>query len=103
MLDEDVKIKFIELLKEIAAGDLSNVDKHYGICGALCDSVCDDEIGYSFVQKNCKDWDNFRGTPNIPTGAYNLLGRNWQGEQLALRQSLAQHLLTKLDEDTYVL
>ena len=106
MLDEGVRIKFIKLLKEIVVGDLRNVDKYFGLYFAL-DSLTGtittyEEVGYSFVVKNCVDWKYFSGNPNIPTGLYDR-NCNWEGKQLKLRQSLAQHLLTKLEENTYVL
>jgi len=113
MLDEDVKDKFIKVLKEIVAGDLSNVDIRLGMCNTLFELRAEYRFfeGYKIVRCNCEDWEHYSGCIYYPVSgeqvyknySYDILDGLWQGEQLTLRQSLAQHLLTKLEENTYVL
>lgn len=105
-MDDEIKEGFIKLLKEIINGDLSNVDKWYGLCGNLSNTVDLSRVwstlGYDFVENNCSDWKHYSGIKVLPIVGFRR-SKNWQGEQLELRQSLAQHLLTKLEENTYVL
>ena len=106
-MDNRIKECFIKVLKEIIDGDLSSIDKWYGLCGNLSEvTICSSKpycnLGYNFVENNCSDWKHYSGLRETPIIGFNR-STNWQGEQLKLRQSLAQHLLTKLEESTYVL
>ena len=101
-MDNDIKESFIKVLKEIIDGDLTWVDTDYGICFNLSElsEKGDWTIGYNFVEENCSDWPMYSGNSEFPISGYDDR-TNWQGEQLELRQSLAQHLLIKLEEGTY--
>lgn len=106
-MDDETKLLFRNLLLDIVQGDLEAVDIHYGLCGNLSLAVPNDNedttLGYLFVGQNCSDWSYFSGCTLLPVGGGYSNRSKWQGKQLKLRQSLAQHLLTKLEENTYVL
>lgn len=85
-------------LKEDAICD--NIEfKDDGIChllSCLCESS-----KYGFVKENCGDWNHFSGDLSYPVSSKEVFSyhRNncdlWNGEQLELRLSLIDHLLTK--------
>ena len=52
------------------------------------------EDAYYFVQKNCSDWEYYSGNLCYPVSDDNNYGK-WEGENLKLRLSLIDHLLTK--------
>ena len=109
MVSEQDKNKLIRLLTLVTKGKLELIDTELGLCRGLKDIVSNYFSAYTFVRLNCKDWSRFSGSPDYPVDGFDgylhhlRAGTLWQGEQLKLRQSLAQHLLTKLEENTYVL
>lgn len=84
-------------LKEIEEFGESNV--WGGICYLL--SLMLNYDVYSFVKENCSDWEFFSGDCDYPvSGKEAFLYNNrhfdlWKGEQLELRLSLIDHLLSK--------
>ena len=86
------------LLKEDAIS--GNIQKgHFGICYLLSDMVVYN--AYRFVSDNSRDWEYFSGDYNYPVSGEEVFnyhadnGDIWKGEQLELRLSLIDHLLTK--------
>ena len=90
-----------EALLILKEDDISrNIKKGYcGIC-QLLDLLCN-RIAYRFVKENCSDWEYFSGDCNYPVSGEEVFyyymdnGDLWKGEQLELRLSLIDHLLTK--------
>lgn len=70
---------------------------HYGICYNLSGVTGDFDLSYDFVGVNCSDWDFFSGCYLNPINNY-LDKPLWEGEQLELRLSLIDHLITKARE-----
>ena len=81
------------LIKEKAlTGDIDELES--GIC--YCLSILTDSVDFAhdFVRDNCEDWEYFSGDINYPIEGYKI-GNLWKGEQLKLRLSLLDHLITK--------
>lgn len=88
-----------EALNKIIQNDLRGISYYFGLCRFLNDILTSN--GYDFVANNCSDWVEFTGNTSYPVVGYFNHNNKWVGKQLILRQSLAQHLLTKLENNTY--
>lgn len=82
------------VLKEQAV--TGGVDKpSYGICYNLFNLTDSINLSLDFVADNCEDWEHFSGDVDYPIEGYNDDCDLWEGEQLELRLSLLDHLITK--------
>jgi len=94
--------KLMDTLERAAKGELKEYEHVAGLCNLIWD-YCSN----NFVAKNVVDWEHYSGNPTFPIGGIKIYNNNfimntlWEGEQLELRKSLAKHLLTKLEENTY--
>ena len=70
-------------------------DPHYGICYNLAAITEDIDLSYDFVRNNCSDWEFFSGLFEYPVELSDGCDL-WEGEQLELRLSLIDHLITKV-------
>lgn len=98
MGDRDLRL-LKKCLNNIIQGDLRGISYYFGVCRYLDDIL--DCNGYDFVNNNCIDWIEFTGDVSYPVRGYFKHNDKWSGKQLELRQSLAQHLLTKVEQNIY--
>lgn len=80
------------LREQAVAGDIDSPE--YGICFNLYELTGEGSLSYDFVGDNCEDWEHFSGEIDYPIKDY-CAGNLWEGEQLELRLSLLNHLITK--------
>jgi hypothetical protein len=93
-----------KFLLAVIKGNLTVLDsKEHGICANLMFTegminIADKSCGstYDFVSGNCSDWKHFSGSRLYPVSTQFSTNGLWEGIALELRQSLCQHLLTKL-------
>jgi hypothetical protein len=98
-MDTKVKNKMLKFLTAVVAGDLSVLENNrYGICFNLSEYVGldDDYCGYDLVEDYGHEWEHFSGDYTFPVKESNNLTPKWECNQLVLRQSLCEHLLTVL-------
>lgn len=107
-------------LQDIIDGNLENVDQYLGICGNLKRrlkyrkpiGIKAYKYSYDFVGELSHDWKYFSGNSAYPIpsthkdineeDSFNNYPLDmWKGKQLKLRQSLAKHLLAKLEGECY--
>lgn len=69
----------------------------FGICYNLAVITEESGLSYDFVRNNCYDWEFFSGLFEYPVELSNDCDL-WEGEQLELRLSLIDHLITKAQE-----
>lgn len=88
----------LSILKEdVISGNMKK--GHCGTCLLL--SLLTEYNAFRFVKENCREWEYFSGDYNYPVSGEEVFdyhtdnGSLWEGEQLELRLSLIDHLLTK--------
>ena len=93
----EIKEALLQIKEDAKIGDIK---KHiFGICSIL--SNISGSNGYLFVNSNCSDWEYFSGDLHYPVSGKDIWIKHayknslWEGEQLDLRLSLIDHLLTK--------
>lgn len=93
----EIKEALLEIKENVVNGNTKKYD--FGVCSVLYQlsaSNC-----YAFVNTNCIDWKHFSGNMYYPVSGEDVWlvhAKNhtlWKGEQLELRLSLIDHLLTK--------
>lgn len=87
------------LLKEQATNGSVYVTSA-GICYNLLEITDDYDLSYDFVEDNCSDWEFFSGCTLVPIVGYDE-DHLWEGEQLELRLSLLDHLITKAKQQNF--
>ena len=93
----EIKEALLEIKENVVNG---NTKKYrFGLCSVL--NQLSTSNGYLFVNTNCFDWKYFSGDVAYPVSGEEVWlvhadnGSLWEGEQLELRLSLIEHLLTK--------
>jgi len=100
-MENSTKSRLIILLNKVINEDLRGVCTYFGLCRYLNDNI-KGLNAYDFIERNCRDWEEFTGDSSYPIRGYFKNNNKWVGKQLELRQSLSSHLRSKLEDNTYV-
>lgn len=94
-----IKEALLEIKDNVVNGNTKGYD--FGVCSVLYQLSTPTSNCYAFVNTNCIDWEHFSGNMYYPVSGEEVWlvharnGSLWKGEQLELRLSLIDHLLTK--------
>lgn len=93
----EIKEALLEIKENVLNGNTKRYE--FGVCSVL--NQLSTSNGYLFVNANCIDWKYFSGDIAYPVSGEDVWeahahnGSLWKGEQLELRLSLIDYLLTK--------
>jgi len=92
--NHDIRASLLQLKEDALNGNV--VDISFGICYNLTIMTrADDDSCYFFVYTKSKGWKFHSGSSSYPVPKTEFYHSKWKGEQLELRLSLIDHLLTK--------